>query len=88
MIIEIKNLPTDRKVKHITFDISFEDDGTPVVKTSTPTVETTTKPTPASPSVQAAPQPQQNNQPTPTPVVDNTNREHKEVPPEMTDMEF
>lgn len=32
MIIEIKDLPTDRKVKHITFDITFEEDGTPVVQ--------------------------------------------------------
>ncbi len=33
MIIEIKDLPTDRKVKHITFDITFEEDGSPIVKT-------------------------------------------------------
>ena len=33
MIIEIKDLPTDRKVKHITFDITFEEDGTHIVKT-------------------------------------------------------
>ena len=33
MIIEIKDLPKDRKIKHITFDITFEEDGSPIVKT-------------------------------------------------------
>lgn len=32
MIIEIRDLPTDRKVKQIHFDITFEEDGTPKVK--------------------------------------------------------
>ncbi len=32
MIIEIKDLPQDRKIKHITFDITFEEDGTQIVK--------------------------------------------------------
>ena len=76
MIIEIKDLPSDRKVKHITFDITFEEDGTPIVKQS-----------PAQQIIQhvhAAPVPV--TAPIEMPMV--TPREHKDIPPEMTNMEF
>lgn len=102
MIIEIKDLPSDRKVKHITFDITFEEDGSPVVKTF-PTL-----PTPIVPSPVYGPIVPQPFMPTPTTPVDplappwtvtcdttvnvplgnGAVREHKDVPPEMKDMEF
>lgn len=72
MIIEIKDLPSGRKVKHISVDITFEEDGSPVVKTST------------------AEEPKEeikfeNVEP---PKVQDSQREQKEIPPEMSDMEF
>lgn len=95
MIIEIKDLPNDRKLKHITFDITFEEDGSPIVK-SIPTYQ------PAPVYVPIVPQPMM---PVPTTPIDplappwtvtcdtSTSvapvvREHKDVPPEMKDMEF
>lgn len=103
MIIEIKDWPSDRKIKHITFDITFEEDGSHVVKT------TPAYPMPIMPSPVYGPIVPQPFMPTPTTPVDPlappwivtsdvanaTNaaavapaREHKDVPPEMKDMEF
>lgn len=79
MIIEIKNLPEGRKVKHINFDISFEEDGSAVVRTN---------------SVQSYIHHSENNtiNDEVAPKVDvpkiHLQREHKEVPPEMKDLEF
>lgn len=75
MIIEIKDLPSDRKVKHITFDITFEEDGTPIVKQL-----------PAQQIIQHV-----HSAPAPTTVttpIGQTERAHKDIPPEMTNMEF
>lgn len=87
MIIEIRDLPSDRKVKHITFDITFED-GEPVVKT-----------TPYNPAPPGTPIfPHQNDPfgPPYTVTCDTTTafattpvvRKQKDIPPEMKDMEF
>lgn len=67
MIIEIKNLPQGRKVKHINVDITFEEDGVSVDTKTTNQIEM--------PIVES-------------PQKEPTKREQKEVPPEMTDMEF
>lgn len=84
MIIEIKDLPQDRNVKKVTFDIEFEDGEvqtvvqTPqVVKISgikpddIPTIDTT-----KTTGVNEGPQ------------ITNENRPQKEIPSEMTDMVF
>ena len=63
MIIEIKNLPSGRKVKHINVDITFEEDNVSVVAKTDNKLEV--------PVAESSPK-----------------REQKEVPPEMTDMEF
>lgn len=72
MIIEIKNLPEGRKVKHINVDITFEEDGA-VVKTVTE---------------EKSPQPNVKFDNVPTPPQTVVEREHKEIPPEMQDLEF
>jgi hypothetical protein len=102
MLIEIKDWPSDRKIKHITFDITFEEDGSPVVKTIPmphvpvpspvygPIVPQPFMPSPTTPVDPLAP---------PWTVTCNTTdvtnaaavapaREHKDIPPEMKDMEF
>ena len=80
MIIEIKDFPTDRKIKKVTFDVEFED-GKPSSTTSVivddrdelfPDLPTDINNIPAGVN---------------PPVIDEK-REKKEVPPEMTDMEF
>lgn len=99
MLIEIKDWPSDRKIKHITFDITFEEDGSHVVKT------TPSYPMPIMPSPVYGPIVPQPFMPTPvdplappwivtSDATTNTAaavapaREHKDVPPEMKDMEF
>ena len=75
MIIEIKDLPEGRKVKHINVDIKFEEDGSVVVKSKTePSVEVEESPVVFDTA--------------PVPPVTNIERERKEVPPEMQDLEF
>lgn len=90
MIIEIKDLPQDRKVKHITFDITFEEDGSPIVK-STPTVPYIVPAMPQSPYVvtsdTTANVPVTNLTAPTTPEGPNA-RAPKDIPPEMTNMEF
>lgn len=86
MIIEIKNLPQDRKIKHITFDITFEEDGSTAIKT-TPVFMPDRVVTPVyGPIVQPVDpfQPPWNV----TCTADSAQREHKDIPPEMTNVEF
>ena len=90
MIIEIKGLPDGQAIKHINVDITFDESG-PVVKS---TVDTTSEPhsfkqpsQPASIAPTTSQESSVDNGAIPRPVID-TERERKEVPSEMTDMEF
>lgn len=83
MIIEIKDLPSDRKVKHITFDITFEDDGTPIIK-STPVVPQTIVQPHVNPTSNLN-FPSTPEGPNPRAIVE---RPHRDIPPEMTNAEF
>lgn len=93
MIIEIKGLPNGQAIKHINVDITFDETG-PVVRSTVDTSENQKH------SFTPKPQPQQTN-PAQTAVdssidssliVERPNieeqRERKEVPAEMTDLEF
>jgi hypothetical protein len=99
MIIEIKDLPTDRKVKHITFDITFEEDGTHVVKT----IPHVPVPSPVYGPIVPQVDPMQppwtvtcdttanvplTNLTAPTTPEGTNARAPKDIPPEMTNMEF
>lgn len=79
MIIEIRDLPKDRKVKHITFDITFEEGGTTVVQQVQPPIQFNPE---QKPSVDQVTQTEVER-----PVIP-AERVHKDIPPEMTDMEF
>lgn len=86
MIIEIKGLPSGRQVKHINVDITFED-GNPVIKTNVTeknlvnsSDENNQHAFPDTDSIHE-------NKPIEMPTIPET-RDKKEVPPEMTDMEF
>ena len=88
MKIEITGLPEGQKIQHINVDITFEEDGTPIVETKQEMQEkslirknTEAKKNDVSENqhVPGAPVP---------PIINNDNREQKEVPSEMTDMEF
>lgn len=86
MIIKIEGLPNDRKIKHINVDISFED-GEPVVNAS---VDTISQPQPIAPRGTAETETTASEAPeapeAPKPEI--IEREKKEIPPEMLDMEF
>lgn len=75
MIIEIRDIPKDRKVKHITFDITFEEDNVLNLNKTNKC------------DIQSFNIKQDINNNTSIPVKHNE-REYKEIPPEMTDMEF
>lgn len=85
MIIKIEGLPEGRTVKHINVDITFDETG-PVVKstvdTTAPTKLDARQDTPQAPSTEPV-----QNIAVDRPVVDEP-RERKEIPPEMSDMEF
>lgn len=92
MIIEIKDLPTDRKVKHITFDITFEEDGTPIVKGTPIFPHQHVQPYVSTTGVnETIPVTSNLNYPT-TPEGPNPRsietRPQKDIPPEMTNVEF
>lgn len=88
MLIRIEDLPNDRKLKCITIDISFEEDGSANVK-STPTY---------TPDRLAPPFTFKNNEdgmpvtslemPVVQVALPSDIREHKEIPPEMKDIQF
>lgn len=85
MIIEIKNLPEGRKVKHINVDISFEEDGPAVeVKTDTHIELGSERPHPPAPPV---PPPKRVINEDLKPSIPET-RETKPIPDEMKDLEF
>ena len=79
MIIEIKGLPTGQKIKHINVDITFDDDGTATVRTDPvfkPPVSIEQGNTQDLPAI-------------PVPPTNNIDdRPKKDIPSEMTDMEF
>jgi hypothetical protein len=80
MIIEIKDLPKDRNVKKVTFDIEFED-GT--VKSVKPTMVSTDAVSNENPGGVELPDFDDIDM---YPKIEN--REKKDIPPEMTDLEF
>lgn len=82
MIIEIKDLPSDRKVKHITFDITFEEDGTPIVKTMPIVPQPIVQPSPVTSNLNFPSTPEG---PNPRGI---ESRPQKDIPPEMTNVEF
>jgi len=95
MIIEIKDLPTDRNVKTVNFTIEFEDgkvqhiSQNPGTPSPMPTPDFSNDHTvPAAPSVSST---DQSNESQPSvverPIV-QADRPHKEVPAEMQDLEF
>lgn len=73
MIIKIENLPEGQTIKHINIDISFDDDGNPQIQTTRDS-EVSFEESSEIPEVES-------------PVTDEE-REHIDVPPEMTDVEF
>lgn len=88
MIIEIKDLPPGRKVKQISVDVTFEEDGVKVSQqeiTSTDNSRPHTEPVitdnPVEPEIEK-------HQDTKSPVKDFESREAKDVPDEMLNMEF
>lgn len=93
MIIEIKDLPHGRKVKHINVDITFEEDGGVVVNASSdtqPSISTRNFPeSPIDPKDPIDHQETQSESPSDIerPVI-SEDRPKKEVPSEMLDLEF
>jgi hypothetical protein len=87
MIIEIKGLPENQKIKHINVDITFDDSGSPIVKTPalelSDTFDVNEKITTNRVGTQSA-------QDTATPRTqnDDVNRPKREIPSEMTNIEF
>jgi hypothetical protein len=75
VLIRIEDFPSDRKIKHITFDVTFEEDGSYKSRTEQHVILPTapvTKTTGVNESM---------------PITSDV-RSHKDIPPEMTDMEF
>lgn len=85
MIIKIEGLPEGQKIKHINVDISFED-GEAVVKTKADPVYDTPKPDVKFDNTVEI-NPIKGDYPSEMPMIPG-NREKKEIPPEMQDMEF
>ncbi len=84
MIIEIKGLPEGQKIKHINVDIEFDDSGeiesvnvNPLTEGSYKTNAKEQSVTNLKPVIQAPPATSQ-----------DTNREQKEIPNEMKNIEF
>lgn len=76
MIIEIKDLPPGRKVNRILVDITFEDSGPNLIETEFNDSDRETHTKTNKPSEQPKPS---------EPIED---REHKDIPEEMMNMEF
>jgi len=93
MIIEIKDLPKDRNVKKVRFDIEFEDGDVKVIS-GTPTFDSGVTYADVEPTIEPTQNDYngpENNEPTPVTsdiVEDIEQREQKAVPNEMLDMEF
>ena len=75
MIIEIKNLPTDRKVKKISFDIEFEE-GIPATITEVPETFCASEPSAPAEPYCAPEEPEVRERPV------------KDIPEEMKEQEF
>lgn len=88
MIIEISGLPEGQKIKHINVDIQFEDDGSAVVKTKA----TPSHKEPLSVDTKSVLGVSDDFGISDEIIPDMPNieekREKKDIPPEMTDMEF
>jgi hypothetical protein len=80
MIIEIKDLPDGKQIKKITFDIEFEDGN---IRRTTNRSDYDGTPV-GNPNVSEESKSTEECKPVDVPV----EREAKEIPPEMTDMEF
>ena len=93
MIIEISGLPEGQKIKHINVDIKFEDDGSATVNSTVDGKETdkSFNETPVNEEPLSVDTVQALGTGTDdlitAPLIDEE-REHKDIPPEMTDMEF
>lgn len=88
MIIEIKDLPPGRKVKQISVDVIFEEDGVKVSQqeiTSTDNSRPHTEPVITGSPVEPDIEKHQDIKP---PAQDIKTREAKDVPDEMLNMEF
>ena len=84
MIIKIEGLPDGQKIKHINVDISFEDDGSAVVKTKTDTetgIQIDKPKSVVESDIDFEP-------PKAPEHFHFDDRPQKEVPPEMQDLEF
>lgn len=96
MIIEIKDLPEGRKVKHINVDISFEEDGNVKVQTNNNIdfyeMPTTVNYSTASEKDENIEEKVESTESTESvkiekPVI-KERKANKDIPPEMTDMEL
>ncbi len=88
MIVEIKDMPSGRKIKNISIDISFDDDTISIGQVPKP-VQTYTPSPVYSAEVQTSTQ-DISSQTTVTPAADTMvpPREKKDIPQEMKDIEF
>jgi hypothetical protein len=88
MIIEIKDLPPGRKVKQISVDVIFEEDGVKVSQQNITSTDKLCKPN--DPFIHESPgEPQiEKHQDIKPPEQDFEQREAKDVPDEMLNMEF
>ena len=85
MIIRIDDMPKGQKIKHINVDVTFEDDGTPIIKTEeVPNVpyESALGKYPPLKALEPKDYPNESE----GSVLDA--RPKKEIPPEMNDMVF
>lgn len=88
MIIEIKDLPPGRKIKQISVDVIFEEDGVKVSQQKiTPTDNSCQQNDPVEPVEPVEPEIEKHQDIKP-PAQDIKTREAKDVPDEMLNMEF
>lgn len=82
MIIEIKDLPQNRNIKKVTFDIEFED-GEPISSSGFNSGVSTSVG-----SRESVASPERSEVELKRPEIDTEDREKKEIPSEMNDLEF
>lgn len=94
MIIEIKDIPQGKKIKHLSVDIDFTDSDSTSVNEYEPTIKTVQEKTPKVPQVSqfmnpVKTEPKQEIQKNDLlPEVNISNREEKAIPEEMANAEF
>lgn len=97
MIIEVKDIPQGKKIKHLSVDIDFTDSENTSVNEYEPTIKTVQDKTPKVSQVSQVSQfmnsevsePKQETQKNDLlPEVNISNREEKAIPEEMTNAEF